>query len=62
MNTIQELTARMSIKLNDMQNASAEALLKTRDDAVILSPTGTGKTLAYLLPLTQLVDAANDEV
>lgn len=62
MNTIQELTARLGIQLNDMQQASSEVLLKTRDDAVILSPTGTGKTLAYLLPLIQLVDADNDEV
>lgn len=62
MNTIQKLTARMGIELNDMQKASAAALLNTHDDAVILSPTGTGKTLAYLLPLTQLVDAASDEV
>lgn len=52
----------MGITLNDMQRASAEALTGTKEDVVILSPTGTGKTLAYLLPLTQLVDACCDEV
>lgn len=40
-------------ELNAMQQETAEALLHSNKDVVILSPTGTGKTLAYLLPLAQ---------
>ena len=43
-------------ELNEMQQHTAEAVLATDGDVVLLSPTGTGKTLAYLLPLVQLVE------
>ena len=36
-----------------MQQHAAEAILGSDGDVVLLSPTGTGKTLAYLLPLVQ---------
>lgn len=49
-------------ELNEMQQHAAEALLDSDGDVVLLSPTGTGKTLAYLLPLVQLIDAESDEV
>mgnify|MGYP003312402319 FL=1 len=49
-------------ELNDMQLDSINAILHTQNDVVILSPTGTGKTFAYLLPITQLVDSAINEV
>ena len=49
-------------ELNDMQLESINAILETNNDVVILSPTGTGKTLAYLLPITQLIDASKDAV
>lgn len=38
--------------LNEMQQAAIGACRKG-DDVVLLSPTGTGKTLAYLLPLLE---------
>ncbi len=40
-------------ELNEMQQHAAEAILGSDGDVVLLSPTGTGKTLAYLLPLVQ---------
>jgi superfamily II DNA/RNA helicase len=49
----QQALARLSIEsLTSMQEA---ALLTCRDanDVILLSPTGTGKTLAYLLPLIE---------
>ena len=46
--------------LNDMQREAGDAILRGKQDVVVLSPTGTGKTLAYLLPLVQLVDAQQD--
>ena len=49
-------------ELNDMQTKMSEAFLHSGSDIVLLSPTGTGKTLAYLLPLVASVDKANDNV
>ena len=45
-----------------MQQHAAEAILRSDGDVVLLSPTGTGKTLAYLLPLLQQLDASSDAV
>ena len=49
-------------ELNEMQQHAAEALLGSDGDVVLLSPTGTGKTLAYLLPLIQLIKAGDEQV
>lgn len=49
-------------ELNDMQKEMLEAFQHSGSDIVLLSPTGTGKTLAYLLPLVASVDKANDNV
>ncbi len=49
-------------ELNEMQQHAAEAILCSDGDVVLLSPTGTGKTLAYLLPLIQQLDATSDDV
>jgi len=48
--------------LNEMQQHTAEAILGSDGDVVLLSPTGTGKTLAYLLPLLQLLDDGSEQV
>lgn len=42
--------------LNEMQIASVEAL-KDGGDVVLLSPTGSGKTLGFLLPILNRLDA-----
>ena len=42
--------------LNEMQNAALAAAKK--GDVILLSPTGSGKTLGFLLPLLGLLDAA----
>ncbi len=54
---IQRILGKLHIEqLNEMQQHAAEAILGSDGDVVLLSPTGTGKTLAYLLPLVQLVN------
>ena len=60
---IQNILNKLRItELNEMQQHAAEAILGSDGDVVLLSPTGTGKTLAYLLPLLQLLDADSAEV
>ena len=49
-------------ELNAMQQEANEAILRGRNDVLVLSPTGTGKTLGYLLPLVQMIDTESDEV
>jgi len=43
--------------LNEMQHAALNAAEK--NDLILLSPTGSGKTLGFLLPLLELLDEAN---
>lgn len=59
---ISELTQQLGITLNDMQKATAQALLHDAEDLILLSPTGTGKTYAYLLPLIQLLNPKSDSL
>jgi superfamily II DNA/RNA helicase len=60
---IQHILDKLRItELNEMQQHAAEAILGSDGDVVLLSPTGTGKTLAYLLPLIQLLDNSSEQV
>lgn len=56
-NIIDCLTSKLGITLTAMQQAVTDAMLNTKRNLVVLSPTGSGKTYAYLLPLVQLLDA-----
>ena len=47
--------------LNPMQE-EAEKTIRLKSDVVLLSPTGTGKTLAFLLPLMQTLDVNCAEI
>lgn len=47
--------------LNDMQQASLEANAGN-DDIILLSATGSGKTMAFLLPLLQTLNPDNNQV
>lgn len=53
---------KLEIKaLNPMQKEASKAI-QTKSDVVVLSPTGTGKTLAFLLPLIEKLEEDCDEI
>lgn len=57
-----EILEKLGItELNPMQEAALEAIPK-QAEVVLLSPTGTGKTLAFLLPLTDFLDPGLEAV
>ncbi|MBP6334641.1 MAG: DEAD/DEAH box helicase [Bacteroidia bacterium] len=47
--------------LNEMQIATIDAC-KKKSDILLISPTGTGKTLAYLLPILERLKQGKNEV
>ena len=47
--------------LNPMQEEACETI-RSKSDVVLLSPTGTGKTLAFLLPLIEKLDVNCEEI
>ncbi|MFA7066826.1 MAG: DEAD/DEAH box helicase, partial [Dysgonamonadaceae bacterium] len=47
--------------LNPMQEEAIKTI-QTKSDVVLLSPTGTGKTLAFLLPLIKTLDENCEEI
>ena len=56
------ILAKLGIKeLNDMQQESGETIA-SKKDVILLSPTGTGKTLAFLLPIIESLDADSTSV
>jgi len=57
-----EILEKLGIEaLNSMQEAALEAIPR-QSEVVLLSPTGTGKTLAFLLPLTDFLDPEKEKV
>lgn len=48
-------------KLNPMQH-QAFRVIRSAAEIILLSPTGTGKTLGFLLPLIELLDPEKDSV
>ena len=58
----QDILDKLNIQaLHPMQEEAIEVITSTTN-TVLLSPTGTGKTLAFLLPLLDILDANNDEL
>lgn len=58
----QEILHKLGIEqLNQMQE-DAHTAISSHDEIVLLSPTGTGKTLAFLLPIIEELDIDSDQV
>ncbi|TXJ59688.1 DEAD/DEAH box helicase [Prevotella brunnea] len=55
-----KLLEKLGIAFTPMQEKSWDAILHTKNDIVLLSSTGTGKTYAYLLPISRLIDENSD--
>jgi len=59
---VEKILEKLAItKLNDMQRASLDAAEKG-GDVVLLAPTGSGKTLGFLLPVLKNLDPARKGV
>lgn len=58
----QEILQKLKIEsLNEMQIAATSAI-HSKNEVLLLSPTGTGKTLAFLLPIIEQLDPKIQEV
>ena len=56
---ISQLIAKAGITPNGMQTATIDAVQNGSGDVFVLSSTGTGKTLAYLLPVAAQTDTTS---
>ena len=58
----ESLTKLKILVPTDIQSKTIPAILTQKEDLVALAKTGTGKTLAFGLPLLQLINTENSEV
>ena len=60
-NKIKEVLGNLNISaLNEMQEEAFQAI-KEESEVILLAPTGSGKSLAFLLPVFELIDANNKD-
>ena len=58
----QQILQKFNISsLNEMQQ-QAQLAIHSKKEVIILSPTGTGKTLAFLLPIIQKLEIEEEQV
>ena len=52
----QDILTKLNIHMLNTMQEEAIAVIETTTNTVLLSPTGTGKTLAFLLPIIKTLD------
>ena len=62
MEKVQQMAKQIGVSLTPMQERVADCLLHSDRNIVVLSPTGSGKTYAYLLPLAAMIETERQEV
>jgi superfamily II DNA/RNA helicase len=58
----QDILDKLNIQTLHPMQKEAIAVIASTTNTILLSPTGTGKTLAFLLPLLDILDPTNNEV
>ena len=58
----QSILNKLNIKALNAMQVQAQKALHKNDNVVLLSPTGTGKTLAFLLPVLEKLDPTVEEI
>ncbi|MDQ7918172.1 DEAD/DEAH box helicase [Mesonia sp. MT50] len=62
MKTQQDILEKLNIHVLNPMQEEAVSVIETSKNTILLSPTGTGKTLAFLLPLLNVLDRKSPEV
>ena len=58
----EDILAKLNIQVLNPMQEEAISVIEHKKNIVLLSPTGTGKTLAFLLPLLETLANANEEI
>ncbi|HTN68204.1 MAG TPA: DEAD/DEAH box helicase [Dysgonamonadaceae bacterium] len=61
-NLTESILNKFEITALNLMQEEAIKIIQTKSDVVLLSPTGTGKTLAFLLPLIETLDENCEEI
>lgn len=57
-----EILSKLQIELLNPMQVQAHSVISSQKEIILLSPTGTGKTLAFLLPLIETLDETLEEI
>ena len=52
----QDILTKLNIHVLNPMQEEAISVIDTTTNTILLSPTGTGKTLAFLLPIIKILD------
>ena len=58
----QDILTKLNIQALHPMQEEAVSVIETTTNTIILSPTGTGKTLAFSLPLLKVLDSESSEI